>query len=679
MPDTSRPGQGPLKPRINDQHVSPAASTNLSSELSASPASANAPAQLSGRPLSTIENGGVIDHRIAQTRTIPEGGYQDDPVNPQKRVIALASTSGPTPSTNIESIDRVTERTAGDVYELEPYFAGESEGLEFLFDQCAPDRPVKGVHYLTPTKTYRHKRPAPHRPSPQQLGLNFPLPPRAVQEEMVRCFFHYVYPGMPILHPKEFLEGFAKDANSVSPLLLWSVFFVAVNYIAKDILRAHRLPPRKVLKEHYYQNAKELYDSHHESDKATLIACCCLMSTWYVDLEDRDGSWFWIGTGISLAHTIGLHRASNYASMPSRPFSTRTMSLWRRIWWCLFYREAWLAQGFGRPMRVCIDDCDENFPTAREVVEEFKEVDSRLADQYMPPGIQQLAETWVVLIHLSIDVADILTMHYRPRSPLPAPHVLRSQEARIMELRTRIPSTSAATPNVVLLGICHLEMFFNASLILLYRTLLAAPPSKMVDAEYVACREECVNKAKITAADTTNVLNKLMSINGIDLSPSSLTSALMTAMQILVFEMKTTGASLARNYAAHQLDLHQMVMGHLRKTYWTSDLTHNLFIEVMKLINGEYNCDPALTNGKASATDKASDSSRDELAQQLQATDQQAQNLDVFDNGQGLAAAHASLDDFFGMFNPFMGIPQIDEYRYVNHSNLSVRGLINEK
>lgn len=646
-----------------DHHASPTASTNLSSELSPSPASAHTSIPLSGRPPSTIENGGVIDHKIARTGTLSDGGHPDGPLNLPKRGVTLSATTGPTPSTNIDSIDRVAERTGGDVQELEPYFAGESEGLEFLFDQCAPDRPVKGVHYLTPTKTYRHRRPTPHRPSPQQLGLSFSLPPRAVQEEMIKCFFYYVYPGMPIIHPKEFLEGFSKDANNVSPLMLWSIFFVAVNYIDKDVLRAHRLPPRKVLKEHYYQNAKELYDSHHELDKPTLIACCCLMSTWYVDLEDRDGSWFWIGTGISLSHTIGLHRASNYASMPSRPFSNRTMSLWRRIWWCLFYREAWLGQGFGRPMRVCLDDCDEDFPTAREVVDEFQEVDPQLAERYLPPGIQQLAESWVVLVHLSVDVADILTRHYRPRSPLPTPHILQAQEARILELRARIPPTNFATPNVVLLGICHLEMFFNASLILLYRTLLAAPSSKLVDADVIACRNECISKAKQTAADTTNILNKLMSINGIDLSPSSLTSALMTAMQILVFEMKTTGAGLARNYAAHQLDLHQMVMGHLRKTYWTADLTHNLYIEVMKLINGEHNCEPAATNGKTSAIDKASDSSRDELAQQPSHADQHTQSLDVFDTGQGLAAAHASLDDFFGMFNPFMGIPQIDEYR----------------
>lgn len=151
---------------------------------------------------------------------------------------------------------------------------GESEGLEFLFDQCVPDRPVKGAHYVTPRKTYRHNRSITNNRTVQNgLEKGPPLPPRPVQEELMRCFFHYVYPVLPIVDVKEVLEGFEHDPKSVRPLLLWSIFFAALNvsrnevhsmrvadilhqFIDKDILRMHRLPPRKLLKEQYYHNAK---------------------------------------------------------------------------------------------------------------------------------------------------------------------------------------------------------------------------------------------------------------------------------------------------------------------------------------------------------------------------------------------------------------------------------------
>ncbi|KAK6378004.1 hypothetical protein LTR64_001387 [Lithohypha guttulata] len=638
---------------------------NLSSErslpLTPSPASAGVVAALPSRPpaTSTIEDGGIIDHQIAQTNTTPEDTQphdnEDVHVHSRRPPLTSASTSTPlSTSTSVEPANRFRDRPNGfptDSKEVEPYFAGESEGLEFLFDQVAPDRPVVGVHYLTPRRTYRHKRPRIYRPSSQELGSHIALPPRPVQQELVKCFCYYVYPTMPVVDLRDFVETFESDTRS---------------FIEKDVLRANHLPPRKVLKEQYYQNAKEHYDSQHEPDKAVLIACCCLLSTWYVDLEDRDGSWYWIGTGISLSHTIGLHRAANWTSMPSRPFSSRTRSLWRRIWWCIFSREAWLAQGFGRPMRICIDDCDESFPDGRDMAEDTERIDPMPTSRYIPIGMQDLAEAWLVLVHLSAEVADILTMHYRPRSPLPTPHTMRTQEGRLLRLRARIPHTNVTTPKVVLLHICHLEMYFNAALILLYRPLIAATPEKVMELGYVECRNECVSKAKATAADTTNILNKLMSINGIEQTPSSLTSAIMTAMQILVFEMRTSGVGLAKSYAAHQLDLHQLVLGHLRKTYWTADLTHNLFIEVLKILNGDQGSDSAKVGTHENAT---SDSSRDELVQQPQDQHrdnqnvQHAQGLAVLDNGQNMAA-HASLDDFFGIFNPFMGLPgHGDEYR----------------
>ena len=372
----------------------------------------------------------------------------------------------------------------------------------------------------------------------------------------------------------------------------------------------------------------------------------------YTDLEDRDGSWFWIGTAISLSHTIGLHRASNYGSMPSGPFPARLRSLWRRIWWCCFYREVWLAQGFGRPMRVHIDDCDEVMPMTDEVLDELREVPIQLFDKYMPPDLATLLDLWVTLVHLCIELADILTMHYRPRSPVPSPQMIQEQENRLVELRQRIPGTSSATPAVVLIHLCHLELYFNAVLIVLYRSLIALPHHKLPSHEHVTCRRDCISRAKTTASDTTNILNKLMLLNAIDKSPSMFIAATMAAMQILIFEMRNANG-LGKSYAAHQVDLHQLVLGELRKTYWTADLQYNLFVEVLKVLNGE-TCENGQTT-RTPANEKASD--REDSAANA---NQDSNGPPLFESEQGLAA-HAHLDDFFGMFNPFMGLPSYGE------------------
>ncbi|KAK5942852.1 hypothetical protein PMZ80_005418 [Knufia obscura] len=601
--------------------------------LTPSPGSVKDTASLRDAGASSIHEGGVIDHAIAQTTTptiatSPETSQQHSQqqqkdVQQRRQVVAIAN-----------------ERPLRD---LLPYFAGESEGLEFLFDQCSADRPVKGVHYVTPRKTYRHKRSTSrvHRLEPL-------LPPLQIQQELIRNFFNYVFPVMPIVDAKAFLEAFEKNPNSVSPLLLWSMFFAAANFIDKDYLRANRLPPRKILKEQYYQHAKDIYDNQDEGDKIILIAAALSLSMWYVDLEDRDGSWYWIGTATSLCHTIGLHRSSNYASMPSCPFPARSRQLWRRLWWCCYQREAWLAAGFGRPMRIHIDDCDEAVPHPEEIFEEWREIAVQLQEKYLPPEILTLTEAWIVMLHLSIYLGDILTMHYRPRSRLPAPATLRQQDADIVSLRNKVPATSFATPPIVLIHMCHLEMNFNAVLITLYRPYLACSPHKLIDQESAGCRNECILKAKAAASDTTNVLNKLMSLDAISKSPSSFVAALMTSMQVLVFDIRNS-SGLGKSYATHQLDLHMLVIGHLRKTYWTADLQHNLFIEVMKVLNGESSCQHQNDAG-AAPVEKAD---RDDTAAL------EHNGPDLFNAEHNLA--HASLDDFFGMFNPFMGLPSHDD------------------
>lgn len=378
-----------------------------------------------------------------------------------------------------------------------------------------------------------------------------------------------------------------------------------------------------------------------------------LLAMLYTDLDDRDGSWFWIGTGISLAHTIGLHRASNYSSMPSKPFSARLRQLWRRTWWCLFYREVWLAQGFGRPMRVSIDDCDEIMPDTEEVLEELGDLPAHLYEKYLPPHIATLIDMWIILVRLCIELADVLTTHYRPRSSLPEPYILREQEARILELRNRLPTGVSNLPTVVLTHLCHLELYFNCVLIVLYRPLMAVSSIKMPSQEHISCRKECIVKAKAAASDTTSIINRLMLLNAIDKSPSMFVSATMTAMQILVFEIRNA-SGLDKSYATHQLDLHQLVLGELRKTYWTADLQYNLFFEVLKVLDGAESGDSS-NSLRTPANERSSD--REDHAQ----AQHESNGPGLFEGDHGLAAAHASMDDFFGMFNPFMGLPSYGE------------------
>ena len=108
--------------------------------------------------------------------------------------------------------------------DVRPFFAGESEGLEFLFDLVAPDRPIRGLHYATPAERYRAKRSTQKRPR-----LSQQLPSMAIQRELVRTFFLHIWPVLPVVDANEFLTAFYADHHAMSHLLLWSVFFAAAS------------------------------------------------------------------------------------------------------------------------------------------------------------------------------------------------------------------------------------------------------------------------------------------------------------------------------------------------------------------------------------------------------------------------------------------------------------------
>lgn len=252
-------------------------------------------------------------------------------------------------------------------------FTGGSEGLEFVFDVCAPTRPVRGPHYVV-SRQY-HKRLNMRQLERAEPIFSWPEP--IIREELLRLYFHHVHPFLPVVDAHNVLQRYEHGVDSISRLLLWSMFFAAANFVSAEFLTMMAISSRKSLREYFYQRAKETYDAQEESDKTTIIQSTILLSFWFADREDLDGSWHWLGITISLCHTIGLHRAPNPEYIAQSPFTLSQRAAWKRIWWCCFSREAFAAQGFGRPMRINPDDCDVEMPTVNDILLGFQVIHRR--------------------------------------------------------------------------------------------------------------------------------------------------------------------------------------------------------------------------------------------------------------------------------------------------------------
>lgn len=116
--------------------------------------------------------------------------------------------------------------------------------------------------------------------------------------------------------------------------------------------------------------------------------------------------------------------------------------------------------GFGRPVRVHFEDCDEELPTKSQIMDDLRGIPDHLRERYLPPDVDVLVESWLILVNLGILLNEVLTMHYRPRSKLPSPAVLLRQEADILKLRASLPVTDSPSACAIVHG-CHFGMYFK--------------------------------------------------------------------------------------------------------------------------------------------------------------------------------------------------------------------------
>lgn len=185
-----------------------------------------------------------------------------------------------------------------------------------------------------------------------------------------------------------------------------------------------------------------------------------LSSAWYIDLEDRDGLTHWIGVAISLSFTMGLHRKDDYDSLVPCPYPKAVRRVWKCLWWSIMCREAWVALGSGRPMRVDSEDCDLPIPAVQDVFGDLDGIPPELRC-YLPPNPLELASVWINLLHLSMVVERILKRYYRPRSATPSPSQMRDEELAIWSSRERFESTNKTQSSHMLSLTCYMKLYYK--------------------------------------------------------------------------------------------------------------------------------------------------------------------------------------------------------------------------
>ncbi len=160
------------------------------------------------------------------------------------------------------------------------------------------------------------------------------------------------------------------------------------------------------------------------------------MSYWVSDVNALTGSWHWLGTAISLAYSLGLHRLSSYR----RRHHEAPVSLLERIWWCIHCREVWSSVAYGRPLRIHLDDVNTALPTETNATFCSAQHGNGIIGSHLPEAIGAVSRVWSCLIRLTVVLAKILTTSYTAQCSNLTEEQLKQTEREIRNCIQGLPS-----------------------------------------------------------------------------------------------------------------------------------------------------------------------------------------------------------------------------------------------
>ncbi|KAG0652791.1 Cutinase transcription factor 1 beta [Hyphodiscus hymeniophilus] len=358
-----------------------------------------------------------------------------------------------------------------------------------------------------------------------------------------------------------------------------SYFF---KFIPADVLQNAGFKSRKAMKTAIYARAKCLYDLDRGTDKLVLIQSVILMGFWYTDAQDHTGAWYWIGIAISLSQTLGLHRSPQFNNR-SQQLPESQQPLTRRIWWSCLVRDRWISLAKGRPMRIHHEDCDLPMPTSDDILNNLGRIPIQTRNEFIPTEAEMLSKMWINLVEISSTLGRILRIHYRVNGPKANAEDIHSSAEDLRYCRPRESHISNAS-ELLRLHAFHVELFYEATVVVLYRPYVLSGPSSQPFEMDASVQKMALDQARAAGSNTNAVLERIIELNMVHLLKPMMITTIIPAMQIHLFDCKSA-EPLRRGLGTNKLNLCMLVLSQLRDTYWSASVTHRLFARAQTLLD----------------------------------------------------------------------------------------------
>ncbi|KAL4910973.1 hypothetical protein BDW74DRAFT_172427 [Aspergillus multicolor] len=409
----------------------------------------------------------------------------------------------------------------------------------------------------------------------------FNLPSSDTCQCLLQAYFRHVHTIMPIIEADQILHLFQTGRlHEYNLLLVWSVFFVAVNFVPSSICEQAGYDSKKAMKAAMYGHAKCLYSNSGERDKIVLLQASLLLGFWHSEADGHSQPWYWSGVSVSLCQMLGLHRNPDTPRY-NGAIIDRQRQLWRRLWWTCFLRDRWLSLTLGRPLRIDLDDCDVPMPLVADILYDFKEVAASAFAAFVPDDLPLLAEYWIRLMDLSKLLGSVTALSYKAVRPRPSFEQIKALEMEI--LRYKPPEQGAPSWNrATRFYLHHLQLHYEALLIVLYRPCLTEPSNDLSSTNQ-QWQESIWHKADAAASRTNDILEALAQESLLEYALPMTPPLLIPAMQMHLLNCRS-GTSLSRRLRLNKLNACMMVMEEFQKVYTVASIYRGIFAKAIQII-----------------------------------------------------------------------------------------------
>ncbi|GAD98048.1 C6 transcription factor, putative [Paecilomyces variotii No. 5] len=464
-----------------------------------------------------------------------------------------------------------------------PFYAGELTGITPVFEVCIPQHSLP-THLLIPLQSSFNISPE-DKDYLRKKGV-YTLPTNDSCERLLHAYLHHVHPVMPVVDIS-LLMAFHQEGrlHQYNILLLWSIFFAGVNFIPAHVWGQEGYKSRKEMKRAMYYRAKCMYNIGIEADKVVQLQASLLLGFWHTDLDEMSQPWYWTGIAINLCQMLGLHRNPD-ARRYNSSISDSQRQLWRRLFWSCLFRDRWLSLTLGRPLRICLNDCDIPMPSASDVLDDTKKISQAVSTTYLPGDFAQLAQYWVKLIHLSKLLGAALTLNYQLLGPTPT---LQQVEGLGREIEQyKVPEQyEPGLSRLAIFSMYHVQLHFQALLITFYRPYITKVPIGLHDVHQTEWQRMIRLKVESAASKTNSILDIMAQDRLLEFACPMTTPLLMPAMHIHLMNCKSTDP-LSRRLGLNKLNMCMMVLQELQETYSVASIYRGVFSKAIKQLCPEY-------------------------------------------------------------------------------------------